>query len=420
MVTWPMRASTWMFILLCGAPFGAQAETLTYSGRLAPIDGLAPASWPDLLFALDDEAGEPLWSTMVPGEVLSMTHQGAGRFTVALNHGELADGREASLDASIIAMARTLSIGVCHALPCAEPDWLGPPQPLGAVPRALRAAVADDVDHDAVRAAVQAPAVLVVAQEPDPDEFGSLPEALAALEGRTLATGRPVTIRIGRGIYNHEAPIHVRRHDGAALRIIGAGREETILRFPSSDGLIVSDGGHLGLIDQLTISGPGDGSPGNGDGDADHRGAIAVGGATLRLGSALSLHRFPGACLWVEGSDVMAEQAEFSDCGGSGIVAYYGARVRAHDAAVLNVGTYGILAGYGSMLSCRRCTLSGGQTAVYAHFNAHIQAQDITLDVDAFRSMLFRARFGGNIEAHPMRDPGRCQIDEHSFVRFVE
>ena len=86
-------------------------------------------------------------------------------------------------------------------------------------------------------------------------DFIDLHEALASLDGVTIAKDALVTLEVQAGTHIYSAPIEVNHPDGARIQIVGStgASADTTLVFSDTDGLRVQGGSQLGLLDGLTL-----------------------------------------------------------------------------------------------------------------------------------------------------------------------
>lgn len=409
----------WRSALVASAfliPSLVSAQPLVYEGTLthngsAPVDEV-----PILRLALSDADGLEQWSRVIASEELDELLDDMGRFALVLDEGTLADGEIGPIPA--LGAGSALAVAVCSTMACDDWEPLGDPQTIGVVPRAhqaVEALRALDVAPEAVHSTMYQMTDLVVAQRPEAGEFGSLAEALASIEDKLLHPVRGLTINVGRGVYSHDEPLLFSRPDGHLLRIVGAGQEETILRFPESAGVVIAPGGALGMLDGLTLRGQYE--LGVDDGSR-HIGVSAGPQGRIHLGRDLLIERFSHSCIRGESSEVLAEGVSIRICR-SGMVAYFNATIVADEASIANTVTYAVLAGYGgSVISCNRCTIGNGGEGVYAHYGAHVYARRSRIDHASFSSYSLRARYGGTVTADTAQRPIRFEVDNHSFLHF--
>lgn len=391
------------------------AAPLMYSGQLARTDGHA-LEWPSLRFSTLDADGRVLWSTRVDADVLAATDtMGQGQFVAVLDHGVFADGREGPATEAIRHDAHSLSVAVCHALPCLDPIPLGEPQALNAVPYAVHASHAAGVEPAAVRSVVYQLDDMVVSQDPGPGEFATLGQALDALRDRLLPPGRDVTIHIERGVYVHDAPIHFARPDGHRLRINGAGTDTTILRFPESGGLWIEPGAFLGSIDNLTIDG---GRALDDEGEVEHRGVHVRESAFARLGRGMTVRGFPTSCVTATGGRVLAPGIAIRDCNGAGLFSRQGGVIVADDSRISHTDGAAVLAYDFATIQCRRCDLSNGREAVRAGNFAHVVVDEVSA-TDSFSRATLEAWHLGSVFARHWGGPREpAAADDSSVIRF--
>jgi hypothetical protein len=90
-----------------------------------------------------------------------------------------------------------------------------------------------------------------------------LVDALARLDGRTIATPATVTIELQPGTYECEERILFSHPDGQRVHIVGTGPTPAgvTLTFPGA-GIRVADGYHLGLLENVTLQGGGESAEG--------------------------------------------------------------------------------------------------------------------------------------------------------------
>ena len=140
------------------------------------------------------------------------------------------------------------------------------------------------------------PLALVVSTAPAADEFASIGEALAWLDGYSIDSDATVQIQVQAGTYTHST-VYLRHPDGDRIQIIGAGPGLVTLQCAGS-GFRVWDGHSLGLLDGMTIEGPG--TSGSDYGVDVRRNSYAW------LGSELLIRDFYGAVLSYRGGVVFA------------------------------------------------------------------------------------------------------------------
>lgn len=390
-------------------------EPLVYEGRLTgpgpDEDGLDV--FPVLRFSIVGPDGTEQWAQVVDPENAGVAYDNEGNFVVVLDNGWLADGGFGPPSPAMVADDARLLVERCETAACAAFESLGAAQPIGAVPVAL---MARDVAPEAVQRAVFQMTDLVVSQNPGPGQFGSLHDALAAIEDKILPPGRGVTIHIEQGVYIHDRPVEFTRPDGGLLRIIGAGAENTILRFPESDGVIVHRLARLGLIDAVRIEGFYE----LGGAREPYTDGIRVDrGASAQLGPDVHVQGFSDHCLQVNGGRLIAEEAEINDCGYNGIFAYRGAHVWASRTRIRDTLSYSMTASSGSMIECEECSIGGTRDGAYAANLSHIRFRDSAIEAGTVRRWHLRALRMGSIfdDGVTGLDRDRVEVDAHSLAQ---
>lgn len=405
-----------LILLLSGFGWPCGAQVLTYSGTLTDPAGQA-AGWPHLRFSLRDAEGEVVWSAEVDADQLALTDpDGTGRFVAVLDHGLFADGREGPPTALVGRVARSLSVATCEVLPCVDPPVLGEPQMLGSVPHALHATHAAQVEPAAVRSVVYQVDDLVVSQDPGPGEFANLAEALAHLDGKTIPPGRVVSIHIRRGVHDHPGPVTLRRRDGLDLAIVGEGPDTSILRFPSSSGLIVEAGSQLGLLDGVTIQG---GWEADDPDEPGEHGVVVQSGSFARLSPAVVIEGFGESCLAVTGGHAIASGITVRTCGVMGVRNRRGGVVDTSGASISDAGSYCIHAAWGASTNCDFCVVSGCADGAVAVYHSEVSFNEGQYD-DGIRRYVVRAQYVSFINALGVERPieERIRINDTSGVRW--
>lgn len=342
------------------------APPLIYEGRLLDAAGNPPAAWPALRFALEDEAGAALWSTTIDADDEGLQADPQGRFNAQLADGWHADGRMGPVDDVDFALPRWLAVEVCTdgaaAADCANWQRLDPRQRIGAVPYATQAGRDSQYQLED----------LVVSTAPGPGEFGSIHEALAALDRKLLPPDRDITIHIRPGLYVHDRPIEVWRTDGNRLRIVGDDQETVLLHFNRSSALVVHAGAHLGGFDGMQIVG----DQLRGGGRGEYKGVYVEYGAFARLGPDLLVAEFSHTCVHARfGAVLDAQGVHVADCNVYGFVSNYGSFVNADGAEAVRSGYIAFAATLGGTMLARNTRVGGGISYVAQHMG-YITASD--------------------------------------------
>ncbi|MEZ4432772.1 MAG: hypothetical protein R3F65_10190 [bacterium] len=343
---------------MLGVGVAAAQAPLIYEGRLL-LDDAVPDPWPALRFSLVDGAGMAHWETVVPPDG-PITVSDDGRFVAVLDSPVDQPYAAAALDEE-----RRLQVEVCPPRPGQPCAWvpLGPPQVVGAAPESARLIVDDLV----LRVRSERPLA--------PGDFGSVPDALAALEGRLIMPSARVTIEIGPGEYGpYRQPIVIDREDGKRLHIVGTGAAagDVVITFGDNSGLVIAEGTRLGGLARLTLRGDG----ARGVGPAGKNGLWVRFGAWVNVAGELRVEAFSGHCVIAEGATLEAEGIRVSGCGYSGVAAYSGAVVVADGARVDDVDQDGFRADWGSVIRASGATVLSRRAEFAANRQSFIDAGD--------------------------------------------
>ncbi|MCB9536009.1 MAG: hypothetical protein H6704_07060 [Myxococcales bacterium] len=357
----------------------AGAQTLVYEGRLTEPNGVVRC--PAMLSArIGDEEIE---ADLGVEAVRCDPEEDDGRFSASLS----------CPNAALCARATWIEIG--------EGEVRFPRQDIGAVPTALGlATAAGRWDADAllarldalearalpedcaagdtlVRAAAgwrcappdsvrMAPGEIRVSPEPRADEFASLAQALASLEGRHVPP-QGTTIQIADGTYPPDGqpaasePIFIDHPDGARLRIEGNPNfpERVVFRFRDSSGLVVAPGQALGGLRGVTLRSE------NPEPTIGEIGLSSAGGWIAA--SRVAVEGFYNLVSATDNGVVIATDSAFQDGGGTSIGAAWGGRVSIDDSTVVRGRGNAIGTAQGGLVSAARVVVTdAGRAGVEA------------------------------------------------------
>lgn len=397
-------------IILTAAMSSALAQTpLIYEGQLTQAERV-PDPWPGLRFSFIDDTGEVVWSTTISTDGGPIDIDPDGRFLAYLEPSAEQPWAVAGLD-----QPRWLRVEVCPGEWPAEPDaecaWepLGDDQPLGAAPRALHTSA------DQLRASLYQTEDLVVSTNPEPGQYASIHEALAALDERLLSPGRDTRIVVQPGLYVHDAPIEVWRSDSTRLHIVGEGDDPSAVRlhFNRSPGLIVHRGARLGLFDGMTLVGDRLRLPEDPD-EPNHHGVHVRQAGQLTLGQSMTVREFTSDCVASRGGFVYAEGVSVAECGDDGFIAVYNGFIEALGASSIDQPGHGVEAYYGGGIAFGNggSQRNGiGLSATNAGWIAG-QRSDLTNSVEPYQTS-----GAGYIDARRAAPPPPERPDDPGFIR---
>ena len=236
---------------------------------------------------------------------------------------------------------------------------------------------------------------LEVREDPGPDQFANISEALTFLDDKTIGSTATVVIDV-EGRYEHNEAIAFTHRDGDRIRIVGDhdDPESTILSFVGTTGLMVSDGNHLGYIGGLTLVGDRqNGEPGT-DGAA---GVFVSSGSSIRCGR-LVVKEFGG-------TGVYAGTGSVIDC-------ISGASIDGINLSAQSNGAGGVHANYGSTVLIPGCEATGNAGAgIYSDMASFINATDCV----AARN----GRDGFRAYGHASIVAGRASASENTESGFL-
>lgn len=166
-----------------------------------------------------------------------------------------------------------------------------------------------------------------------PGDFPTIPDAIESLDNAWISPGATVTVQLLPGDHVLTEPLEIRHPHGDRIHLVGSGNR---LIFPQSDGIVVSGGHAVGLVDEVLIEGGF--SPGT-------RGVVATLGSRIRLGTAVQVAGFGGSGVVADaGSVILADGVLSSFNDGYGFLADRGSvLVAALTNTQNNQGGYGAL-----------------------------------------------------------------------------
>lgn len=329
------KAACLFVCAVVGMPIAAvTAAPLVYHGTLTTGDG-PPAPFPALRFSVVDEAGDRLWWAVADPAAGQIESEPDGRFVALL---------DAPLGQSLARLPTDgpawLRVEVCLGAPpgC---DWLlldGDQRigrPLADLGRWISRDLELTVRHPSNGVGV--------------NEFASIQDALAWLDGRVILPGARVTIGVLPGDYGlYREPIRIHREDGARLHIVGRAEppQEVELNFEGSTGIIVEEGARLGRLANLSIVGDQERELGS----AGMAGLALQYGARARVGHDVTVRDFSGHCVANFGGVLLADGMQVSGCGYAGFTTEERGFSRLRRVQVSDVHHQGIRATAGSVV----------------------------------------------------------------------
>ncbi len=205
-------------------------------------------------------------------------------------------------------------------------------------------------------------------------QFSSLPDALAALNGRLIPAGQVVTIRIADDTYNLDETVHIEHPDGARIHIVGntLNPGEVRLVFRDVAGIVVDRGGALGLLDGVTLAFQGD--------VPARSGVVADEASFIGLVPDVIVEGFTGHCVGaLKASSVIASSVTARRCS-TGIHASEGADVDASQALLEDHRTAGVVASTGGTVNASGATIARSGHAFLAQFLGYIDGRGASVE----------------------------------------
>lgn len=130
-------------------------------------------------------------------------------------------------------------------------------------------------------------------------DFETIDEALGALDAIRIPRGVTAVLKVDCGEHPQPGPLRVEHPQGHAIHIVGerscGGRP--VLRFDGSNGVWLTNGHQLGLLDQIKLSG---------DGEAGAVGIKIGAGGLLRLGQSTTVANFSVGIEVTDGGKLVA------------------------------------------------------------------------------------------------------------------
>lgn len=313
---------------------------------------------------------------------------------------------------------RVLSGGDLYVAVEVQGTLLSGRQRLLGTPYALRSSTAATLEHLRVLSTDLSLLVKTAPNPGNPNEFGSLPAALASLDSTWIPPSRAVTIRIDAGTFRHTGPITVNHSQSDRIFIVGAG-PTTILEFdstpPNTPGGFSVVGPHLLNLDALTLRR-------TGTNQNDSVGVAADANAVVSLGPAVTIDQFhigvyaslgaavkadyvtvTGAAYAFSSDSAAAVSANHAQIRGSsvgmdvlrngflsgdnatiasptyaGFQVYTGGVVSANDAVVTGGTNYSYLSTTGGFMQVDRASANSGPFCYYANYGGWISATAAT------------------------------------------
>jgi hypothetical protein len=192
--------------------------------------------------------------------------------------------------------------------------------------------------------------------------WASIQRAIDYLADKTIAANATVTISVQNGTYQLSHAIQMQHVSGTRIRLVGNTTNESlvVLHFTNnSDGLYLSDGCALGLVDGFTFRGNWLGSGTAGLGTSGIR---ASQNASISLGDHMAVKNFYYGVQADRSGVVEADLIKISDVGDAGLFAYSGGVIDATRATIVravdttrNLGG-GVVAEIGGIIRCNFLT----------------------------------------------------------------
>ena len=352
-----MDAVTAEVALLRTAVDEAEDERLAMQGQL---DAVEPR-----LAALEEAAGiEPAWGASIDQRLLAL--EGAGYMTQAafdetaaadLTEGDLDDLAEAwswgdhGVVGYLTGYIETDPVAMAEGFLTVESD----PVAMAEVPD-IEASIADLEDGKVGRiSSAVSPLALVVSMTPAADEFATINDALAWLDGYSIDSDATVQIQVQVGTYSGLPPIDVHHPDGDRIEILGFGPSQVDLEF-TGHGFQVQNGSRLGLLNGVHIGGPGMSSTAR---------AIDVSnGSFAEIGADVTIDGFEVG-IWASGNSVVYANGVHINNAWIGMKAVSGSYLNADASSLSNSTNDGFHCGGNAFVSARDTVLTGIADAGY-------------------------------------------------------
>ena len=201
-----------------------------------------------------------------------------------------------------------------------------------------------------------------------PDDYATIPDALAVIDDKRILTGATVTIQVADGTYTFDKEIDLTHVDGSKIQIIGntSNPENVELSFTTESlGIVARIGNHLGLIDGFTIDGN----------ETAIAGLTARRGSSITTGSHMIVKNFiyagvwatESAAIWCEGIVCEYNRFGFNSEKASNIQALY---------SEARNNTTGYRSEKTSCITASESTATNNTTAYLAMRNSYIEAYD--------------------------------------------
>ncbi|MCA9539231.1 MAG: hypothetical protein KC620_10120 [Myxococcales bacterium] len=361
--------------VLSAAP--AVAEPLIYEGELT---GLADdAETVDLRFALfaDPDDGQPVWVS--DDLTLTVQHMPAGQARFVA---ELEQGPNGMLQPYHFAGSRWLEVAVLPPGQAAVP--LAPRQRVGWTPSSfdptLKGRPGDGIFLMSVHCGQGAHAEGAV------ERFDDLLDAVHWLDDKRIAEGTTVRIAV-RGDCPMQGALRLAHPDGLHIELVGDpdGLEAPLLTFPT-DGIMVTDGHQLGLVQGLRIRR----DPAGPDGPVSY-GLSASRGALLRADD-LEVEGFYYGISAEDGGVIIDPTNDgplVARANGSGFVAAWGGLLRAFEPQALdNTGAGFTTSGNGTFASGNAIARANGGVGFRANHGSVMRVYESIAEGNAVQGFL--------------------------------
>jgi hypothetical protein len=195
---------------------------------------------------------------------------------------------------------------------------------------------------------------------PVPAVFATIYTAMDFLNNKSISPDITVTIEVSAGTYDCDQEFQCNHPDGDRIRLIGAGKATTVLKWmgPDYTSFISLEGGErLGYVNGFTLDG--NSKRGYHDDARDAQAVLLRRDCYIKLGADILIKEwarcgilaYQGSTVLIEGST--ATYAEVKDCGSDGIVSSAGSNIYARYVRISGCQGYGFYADQHALLDAR-------------------------------------------------------------------
>ncbi len=204
-----------------------------------------------------------------------------------------------------------------------------------------------------------------------PSEYATIDEALDCLQFKTIGRNAIVTIQVANGNYVNQDTIDINHPNGARLHLIGNTTTEASCSFTfrnGQDGIVVSDGHTLGLIDGFKLIGD------NEQGSGIH----ATRNSTLITGEHVTITSFQNG-IYASWSSTIDSPSLVVDDNVIGVRGFAGSTISA-DSCTATDNQYGFSSSGGAAyILANSSTITGNDYGVYAGYNCSVVTRSSTI-----------------------------------------